>query len=207
MSLIILQFAILWASRGIWAVIAFIMLLMLTALGFGGWLETPAHIQFAGWMLVLIHAAAMLVMMVAQNDKKYAYFAALKQAQPFQYAQMLVFTCSQVPVILIWTIGFGLISGAWRCAGGTGAVMLLFCYVCAQAIFGNLQKHLFLLSLSRRIALLIVVAGPWLVTAWILGMTSANYMMMPQKSLFECFLPVLGLIGLGFFQWLLGRRL
>lgn len=205
MSLIVLQFALLWASRAIWGVVAFVLLLLLTALGIAGWLQTAEQILIVGWLSLLLHATAMFGVMALQNYSKYDYFLALKQAEAFQRAQCLVHVCSQVPLILVWGLTFGTMTQAWICSGCICLVMFLFCTVSAQAVFGNLLPRLRSCTVSRNLALLLVVAGPWILTAWILGMTSANLMMIQTASFFDIGLPVGGLLGLGIFQWWIGR--
>ena len=206
MSLIALQFAVLWGARHIWAVIGFVLLLVLTALGVGGGLQTQDQVLGAGWLMLLLHAMAMFSLMIAKNDQKYEFFLALKQNKAFQTAQIIVFLCSQLPVMIAWGLGFGMITGRWLDTGCVCFVMMIFCSICAQAVFQNLQNHLVCLSRERRLALLLVVAGPWILTAWILSMISANALIMSQKSDVDVLLPILGLGGLGFFQWWIGRR-
>lgn len=206
MSLIRLQFALLWAARGTWAVIAFVLLLAVTALGFGGWLQTSSHLLFTGWLVLLLHAVAMFVLMASQNDAKYEYFIGLNQARAFQKAQTVVFICSQIPVVSLWGLIFGTMTKTWLDMGYICIVMILFCTICAEAVFGNLQMHLQTVPKSRRLALLLVVAGPWVLTAWILGWIATEFIWAPQKSFFTCCLPILGLGGLGFFQWWIGRQ-
>ena len=206
MSLIRLQFALLWAARGTWAVIAFTLLLVITAMGFGGWVQNPSHILFTGWIALLLHAVAMFVLMVSQNEAKYEYFVGLNQARAFQKAQTAVFICSQIPIILIWGLVFGIMTDTWLNMGYICIVMILFCTICAEAVFGNLQTHLQTVPKCRRLALLLVVAGPWVLTAWILGWIAAEFICIPQQSFCTSCLPVLGLGGLGFFQWWIGRQ-
>lgn len=187
----VFQMAVLWSHRLSWATLGFVCILLWTASSLMHPEPSPADLMHTSWTNFLLYFVATAMIFIVGTRKKYAFFVGMKCTRAFHRAQIAAHLVSCLPVILLHACATALHSlsqATWN-----ALAMALFALVGAQAIFGNLQPHLKGLDEPRQYALTLVVSGPWVLTAWLMGLLGADFTA-PNAHLFLCGLGVLGLL-------------
>ena len=159
--------AMLHARRMLLGVMAFVLLLVCLAMGYAGWFETIAELVSSGWILMLMVCYGLLYLFMADDSGRDAYFKGIGLYRRWCWTQAVVHFFVMVPLIVLWGIVLAVVwgTGGWGMAG----MMLLFEAVFAQATMVSLQPRFVGLSKSKQLALMGVISGPWILTAWLLG--------------------------------------
>ena len=199
-SMIKLHFAILWSGRMLVAAALFCMLLLCVAMSFAGWLDSPPEIQNAGWICLLIFVFAVSQIEIASAGKRAIIFIAQRQ-----FAQYLRGEFCAVMVLLagfaaLWNLGAACVTGLWLPGLWLFGTMVLFCAIAVHAMTANLEPYTVALRPAQRHLLSLVIAGPWVLPAWIVGLVAGGNIVAQQS----CLMPFLALAVLGLVQFAMG---
>ena len=195
-----LHFAILWSGRVRIAAALFCMLLLGVAMSFAGWLDSPAEIQNAGWICLLVFVFAMAQIEIAGAGRRAGIFIAQKQFEQYLYGEfcaVLVLSCG---FAALWSLGAALVTGLWLQNLWLFLTKSLFCAIAVHAMIVNLEPYTVALRPSQRHLLSLVIAGPWVLPAWLVGLVAGDDIVSQQP----CLIPVLALVVLGLVQFAMG---
>ena len=193
--------AMLHARRSLLGVMAFTLLLMGIAAHYAGGFDSAAACISTGWIGLLIVSYGLLYLLFADNSGRDAYFKALGRYRAWCWAQAAAHCLAIFPAIIVWVCilyGYMGISGI-EIIG----IQLLFEAVFSQATFVSLQPRFAGLSNAKRFALMGVISGPWILTAWMLGIFASYAILYDQNAVFF----ILGLMLLGAVQTGMGCAL
>ena len=199
-TMIKLHFAILWHGRMLIAASLFCMLLLCVAMSFAGWLDSPMGIQHAGWICLLIFIFAVTQTALYRAGRRSVIFIAQKQFDAYIRGELCAVVVLLSGFAALWNLIAAVVTGLWMACLMNFVVMGLFCAIASHAAIANLEPHTVALIPSQRHLLLLVMSGPWILPAWILGLLAGNGFMAQQPDL----MPVLLLLVLGLVQYVIG---
>ena len=195
-----LHFAILYHGRMLIVAALFCILLLCVAMSFAGWFESPMDIQHAGWICLLIFIFSVTQIAHFSAGRRSAVFIAHKQFDAYLRGELCAVVVLLSGFAAIWNLVAALATGLWTACLLNFAVMVLFCVIASHAAIANLEPHTVALKPSQRHLLMLVMSGPWILPAWILGLMAGNDFISQQFDL----IPVLSLVVLGLVQYALG---
>lgn len=190
--MLLCHFAMIYARRMLLGVMAFVLILVGIAMHYAGWFETALSGVNAGWIAMLMVCYGMLYLMYADRSGRDVYFKALGLYRRWCWSEAAVHFLVLLPLMLLW--------GGWLCVelgpGGlaVAGVMMLFEAVFVQATFVSLQSRFVGLSDGKKLALMGVVSGPWVLTAWMMGMFASQALVYGQSP--TAFVAGLFLLGI-----------
>ena len=174
LSLLQIHFATILGRAVDFAILAFVLVLLFTAMSFAGWMDAPRDGMHCVWMGMLLCHYAVLMVFVDADGGRGAFFLARRRLRAWcwtqAFAHWLVSLVYIAVALVAVAVGWGVGDGFFAQAG----ILVLFSFVFAQAAYTTLQPSFLAFSLSKRKALLLVISAPWTLTAWILGLAACD---------------------------------
>ena len=195
-SLLACQLAMIHARRTLLGVMAFVLVLLGIAIHYAGWFDSAVYLMGAGWVLMLVICYGLLYLFIADDSGRDAYFKALGLYRKWCWSQAAAHFLLLLPLIIIW--GFILFLACGPYGVVVAGIQLLFEAVFAQATMVALQPRFVGVMKSKKLALMGVISGPWILTAWLLGLFASKAMLYGDSvSAFVVGLAILGVIQTG----------
>ena len=195
-SLIKLQIASIYSQRAGFAVAAFCDFMLILAMSFAGWLDSPQSFLYAGWIQLGICYGITTCLLVLGEKRRGELFCAQHRLSNYLQAELIVFSLICGAVALLWCVWMGLMGQALDEVMVVFGIMLMTTIISGYAVFCNLMPRLIHLQDQKRIALILITAAPWILPTWILGFLAADSYL--QGNFF--WQSVLGMLALGLIQ-------
>ena len=176
------------------------MLLLCIAMSFAGWLDSPLEIQNAGWICLLIFVFAISQIEIAGAGRRAKIFIAQRQFAQYLRGEFCAVMALSVGFAALWNLLTACVTGLWVTNLLVFLTMALFCAIAVHAMTANLEPYTVALKPSQRHLLSLVIAGPWVLPAWIVGLVAGEDIVMQQP----CLMSILAMIVLGLVQFALG---
>lgn len=123
----------------------------------------------------------------------------MQRLRPWIRAQILAALCVELPAASILWIVFGIAKSDPYAAFYNAMAMALFLTSTSIAVFGSLQTTLLSLDAEKANRIRLVISAPWLLVAWILGVSAGLSAAHDQPPLVElCALAALALSNAAF---------
>ena len=201
--LFLMQMATIWSQRMSIAVSVFGTVLALIVMSFSGWLDNTYDILHTCWVLLIIWLFVAQSLLIRGEKNRGDLFYSLGRITEYCRAEWLALFVSLMPMALICSGIVSLCHNSLTTWLYQFLMMAMVIIVSSHAMSCNLLPKLIQLPYSKRIALMIVISGPWIIPAWLLGMTGGEAILNGGSFLY----PLLGILGLLVFQMILGLLL
>ncbi len=190
-----LSLAQILASRDVLVITCFVFVLLITAMGAAGWLDTVNSLWHCAWISLLPAIYILFFIITSQDAAQRALFQALRCDFLYDVCQAAVSLCMLTTVPLIWAV-IALYFGSDLSSAIT-QIGLMLCFILAAlgALFSTrqlIEPH----KLPRYLYLLI--SGPWNLIAWILALSACNAALAGDSGLFQR----LALVFFAFWWWI-----
>lgn len=199
-SLIKLQIATIYSQRAGFAVAAFCDFILILAMSFAGWLDSPQSMLYAVWIQLGLCYGVTACLLILGEKRRGELFCAQHRLSNYLKAELVVFILICGVFALLWCAWMGLTGMQLNEVMVVFGIMLMTTIISGHAVFCNLMPRLIHLPDQKRIALILLTAAPWILPTWILGIISADSYL--QGNFY--WQPLLGMISLGLIQMAFG---
>ena len=138
------------------------------------------------WIITLLLHAAILAISIANARRTTLIMNSMQRIRPWIRSQIAATLLIEFPFVgLVWAF-FGFGNGNAFVPFFNGLAMALFLAATTISVCGSLQTTLLSLDASKSNRLRLVTSAPWLLVAWILGLSAglnANYHHAPLVEL------------------------
>ena len=169
-----LQFATLYSQRFTFAIAAFCDFILILAMDFAGWFNTAQNTVYSVWIQLGLCICTTACLLTSGEKRRSELFLAQKRLSAYLRSEWIVFTLICSIFALLWIVYLWLSFLTIYESLYIFGTMLLVTLISGHAILCNLQPLILHLPDSKRIALQLLTSVPWIIPAWLLGLTSST---------------------------------
>ena len=197
--LITLQFVHFRALRTSWLILVLLALLVTLAMTFPVVPGDPLFWIRHLWIMALLLHAALMAISIADSRRTTLVMHSMQRLRQWIRAQILATLCVELPAASILWIIFGIAQSDPFTAFYNAMAMALFLTSTSIAVFGSLQTTLLSIDAAKANRIRLVVSAPWLLVAWIFGVSAGLSAAHNQPPLAElCALAALAMSNAAF---------
>ena len=195
-----LHLAILWSGRVFLISALFCLMLLCIAMAFAGWLETPMDMHHAGWICLLLFVFSIVQIDLASSGNRAAIFVAMRQSDAFARGKFSIVFGLCAVFSALWCLMLAAVHDVWAESLWILLAMVVFSAIACHAMILNLEPNTVSLRPVQRHLLLLVVSGPWILPAWILGLLAGGAALEGHDGIMQ----LMALVVLGLVQYAIG---
>lgn len=166
-SLLDLNTRLLWSRRSSWCVAFFVFGLLVTCMGFAGWLSDIHHATHAAWLCLIIFGYATFFLETSDDQPRLEWFEVRSLGGIYLATKGLVIAWMGVPIIAFWAVIQVLLGLELRTVLYIAATAWLFLVVFLATV---LLTHRLMARFHLAPMVQILISGPWVLVAWLLGL-------------------------------------
>lgn len=166
-SLLSLNMRLLWSRRSSWCVAFFVFGLLVTCMGFAGWLSEIHHATHAAWLCLIVLGYAMFFLETSDDQPRLEWFEVRSLGGAYLMAKGVVMAWMGMPIIAFWSTIQALLGLELRtvlCVAVT-AWLFLVVFLATVLLTHRLMSRFHLVPMVQ-----ILISGPWVLVAWLLGL-------------------------------------